>query len=353
MTDFLPYNSTTHSTVELENDYNNILAHGLEKAGSYILRKNGSYYEAILGGSSTSAGTIPFGGALNAGGIDGTNSTAVFNAAMAAVTAAQGGTIYVKGTRAIPYAITSVSTVTADCAVIGIGEVDWTTTTAGADNLTIGARSRIENLFIHCNATWQHTVVWTEQLQLTDRYYTAFPSAAGAIAGTPSYIFDGDINLEGAGKIAGCTHYWVWDTGTAANKVMIGPENATTIAVRNIADTLYCNFKLESLYFPTTGGYILPLENLYIQTPEEDARSIYLKGWDGSAQLECARILSDTVGNNPTFQIKRGYLTGTLNCDNQYIDNFPTEAASTEAGKSYFVIKLGGVKRRVPCFNDA
>lgn len=90
MTDFKKFNATSHPIVKLEDDWNNLLDHGLEKYASYIIRRNGSLYEAIEGGSSTGAGTIAFGGADNAGGTSGTDASAVANAAFAAVPAAFG-----------------------------------------------------------------------------------------------------------------------------------------------------------------------------------------------------------------------------------------------------------------------
>lgn len=95
MADFLPYNSSTHKIVELADDWNNLLNHGLEKTATYIVRVNGSYFEAIQGGSNTSAGTIAYGGSGNAGSVDGTSSKAVIDAAIAA-TATATGKVYIK-----------------------------------------------------------------------------------------------------------------------------------------------------------------------------------------------------------------------------------------------------------------
>ena len=64
MTDFTAYSATLHPIVKLEDDYNNILDHALEKGVSYIIRKNGSTYEAINGStgkidySSADAATV-------------------------------------------------------------------------------------------------------------------------------------------------------------------------------------------------------------------------------------------------------------------------------------------------------
>lgn len=80
MSDLAPFNATTKPMVYLERDWNSLCDHGLEKTASYIIRKNGVYYEAIKGGTSTDAGTIAFGGADNAGTVDGTDGYAVIQA---------------------------------------------------------------------------------------------------------------------------------------------------------------------------------------------------------------------------------------------------------------------------------
>jgi hypothetical protein len=93
MPDFQAWNMTTHPIVRLENDYNNILAHGLDKVATYMVRINGSYYEAIKGGTSSGAGTVTYGGSDNAGSTDGTDCSAVVQAVIDAIYA-DGGSIY-------------------------------------------------------------------------------------------------------------------------------------------------------------------------------------------------------------------------------------------------------------------
>ena len=93
MADFGAWNSVTHSMVTLNDDVQ-LKNHGLEKIASYIVRKNGVYYEAIKGGTSSGAGTIAFGGADNAGTVDGTDAREVINACTDAVTL--GGEVRVK-----------------------------------------------------------------------------------------------------------------------------------------------------------------------------------------------------------------------------------------------------------------
>lgn len=59
MTEFAEYNASTHPIIKLEDDWNNLLDHGLVKAASYVVRVNGSTYEAINGDT----GKIAFSGA--------------------------------------------------------------------------------------------------------------------------------------------------------------------------------------------------------------------------------------------------------------------------------------------------
>jgi len=77
-------------------DWNYLLDHGLEKPVTYIIRKNGNYYEAIDG----SSGKIVYGGSKNRGGVDGSSKTAVFNACKAALGTGQ-GTILDKDSHAL------------------------------------------------------------------------------------------------------------------------------------------------------------------------------------------------------------------------------------------------------------
>lgn len=87
MTDFQAYSSTHR--VHPTNDWNPLLDHGLEKTASYIIRRNGSYYEAING----STGKISYGGSGDAGGVTGTNAGAVIQSAIDAIYNVASGTV--------------------------------------------------------------------------------------------------------------------------------------------------------------------------------------------------------------------------------------------------------------------
>jgi hypothetical protein len=88
MSEFTQYNSVTHPKILCLGDWNNLLGHGLVKPYSYIIRKNGSYYEAING----STGIISYGGSANVGGATGTLASSVLQASINAMYAS-GGTI--------------------------------------------------------------------------------------------------------------------------------------------------------------------------------------------------------------------------------------------------------------------
>lgn len=58
MTDFQKYDASTHPEVKLIDDYNSIVDHGLENPYAFIIRKNGSNFEAVYGGGSDQAGKL-------------------------------------------------------------------------------------------------------------------------------------------------------------------------------------------------------------------------------------------------------------------------------------------------------
>ena len=81
--------SSQHRTIRASRDWNALLDHGLEKPASYIIRKNGSYIEAING----STGKIDYGGQNNAGGVSGSDATTVVQSAIDALTS---GVVFIK-----------------------------------------------------------------------------------------------------------------------------------------------------------------------------------------------------------------------------------------------------------------
>ena len=79
----------------IESDWANlILASAFEGTASFIIRKNGSYYEAIKKYGASGAGNVTYGGSGEAGGADGTDAQAVIQAANSVLTS--GGLIFFK-----------------------------------------------------------------------------------------------------------------------------------------------------------------------------------------------------------------------------------------------------------------
>lgn len=92
---FTAWNMSLHPIVKLEDDWNNMLAHGLEKTVSYIIRVNGSYIEGLKA-CETDGGTLIYGGVGNTGGADGTDAREVVQAVIDACEGDGGGTILFK-----------------------------------------------------------------------------------------------------------------------------------------------------------------------------------------------------------------------------------------------------------------
>jgi len=109
---------------------NAILDHAFEKPCSFIVRKKDSYYEAING----STGKIDYGGSGNAGGVSGTNASAVIQATINALTSR--GKIFIK---AGVYVITSPIIIKSDIEIFG--ECAATYLMAGGANLDIISNS--------------------------------------------------------------------------------------------------------------------------------------------------------------------------------------------------------------------
>jgi hypothetical protein len=103
MSEFEKFNASSHPIVTITGDWNNLLDHGIQKAYTYIVRLNGSYYEAIAGAT----GKIVYGGPNNVGTVDGTDSSAVIQATI--TNAALYNSIRVLGTITLTDSLTFTS----------------------------------------------------------------------------------------------------------------------------------------------------------------------------------------------------------------------------------------------------
>jgi parallel beta-helix repeat protein len=86
---FAAWDASTNAIINLT-EWNGLLATGLMKPLAYIVRKTGSYYEAINGAT----GAVDYGGDTDEGG---TSGVAAHSVATAAITAAAGGHVHIKG----------------------------------------------------------------------------------------------------------------------------------------------------------------------------------------------------------------------------------------------------------------
>ena len=78
---FAKFNSSTHPIVKLEDDWNNLLDHGLHNFTGYYILTDGTYYSAI----NASTHKLVYGGDNTAGEIDGTDFDAVWTAVLTAI----------------------------------------------------------------------------------------------------------------------------------------------------------------------------------------------------------------------------------------------------------------------------
>lgn len=112
----------------------------------------------------------------------------------------KGGVLFLIGPFAINSTGSPLDSVPARTVVFGIGEIDWTTSSSGTTAFTWGADSITENIYLHENSNFYHTVYHTDQFSLA-RFWTNFPSQGGTVTGTPTIIFDGNITTEGIGYV--------------------------------------------------------------------------------------------------------------------------------------------------------
>lgn len=151
-----------------QDEWNALLDHSLEKTASYIVRVNGSYYEAIGGKGTSDAGKIVYGGASSAGSIDGTSAGAVIQAANDALTS--GGIIFIKqGT----YTINSQIQLSEGVEIWGEG-IDRTKLISGGNNDPLlrlrGSNTAVRYCTLDGNKT-ENTILLLTRMNATDPEY--------------------------------------------------------------------------------------------------------------------------------------------------------------------------------------
>jgi len=119
--------TTVSSGGTIESSWANaILAEAFEGSASFIIRQNGSYYEAIKKYGPSGAGTITYGGSTDEGGIDGTDASAVIQAVKDVLgTTGADADIYFKGDFIVDTALDLTDTDGLRC--VGLGNKDSAT----------------------------------------------------------------------------------------------------------------------------------------------------------------------------------------------------------------------------------
>jgi hypothetical protein len=171
MTDFQEI-GTTHLLAN-DNDWNPLLRHGLEKTASYIIRKNGSYYESIKGGTATGAGTIAYGGVDGAGATSGATLKAVLQATINVIRGAVNHALTGLTARLDAHAsIFFKDGLTLTAGNVDLADIDGLTLTGEGGTITIStndsvvfdctnsANLKISNLRFEVAATYHPDVVW-------------------------------------------------------------------------------------------------------------------------------------------------------------------------------------------------
>ena len=145
MVEPIPFHATTNPVITTA-QYNKLLAQ-LETTASYIVRKNGAYYEALKGGTSSNALNVIYGGSGNNGATDGSVFEEVFNAAEVA---AAGDHIHIKGGA---YSATDECVITnANTIVTGEGKatkITQTTANKACFSVTTKANVIISNMWLY------------------------------------------------------------------------------------------------------------------------------------------------------------------------------------------------------------
>lgn len=203
-----------------------------EKLANYIIRKNGSYYEAING----STGKIDYGGSGNAGGIDGTSITAVTQAVIDALPS-NGGTITYKN------ATYDFNEQGVDIPPSGAG-TDWVLKVIGESKeaTILKNSSTTDPIFKSGNTSWS----WFQQVIFENIKFEASANAGGLLSLDYLNMALRDVTLEG-GDLAATA---VYGGGSGAPHV---PSIIDNVQTRLSGDQKIFNLWYEGLVINSVG----------------------------------------------------------------------------------------------------
>jgi hypothetical protein len=249
-------------------------------------------------------GTTYRGECNKAGGSDfnDLSSLVVINSIIAAL-ATTGGNIFIHG----PISIVGLDSLSHDIHLTGCGHVEITTTAAGATTFVLAESATVSNVYMKHGGTiqyyWNWTTAYAEYV-----HFTNLPSLGGTSTGISHMIWDGDLNFEAAGGIYSTRYLWIYNPGTAQSECMLSSNNATSLSIRNVADSDFRDLKIRNIYLD--GGYITPTGNMVIQTAENAANYLGLYTWTGAAQTLTLKLMND----NAIFHYQLSFLdNGIIN----------------------------------------
>jgi hypothetical protein len=379
-----PYNSVTHPIVKLDADWNRKLEQD-ERGCSYIIRKNGSYYEAIKGGTSTGAGTIVYGGALNAGSTSGSNASAVINAAIQA----EGGIFIKKAAYSITATILYNKPVNIDAE---IGTVFTAAFDGNIFTVATGAQGRVKDLEVDGNNPTNNasaffitkadsTPITLQSLNLHDfkniviyEYSTSNKNLTikNCVITTPeSYALylrggygevlgntiDGNPNSEYDIFLYGCNNYRlennfcrIYSTGVSHYMINIGGDSNLITINKN---TIFLNNPQNGFQFgivtanatniDISHNNIVPLTNYFsgngININDE---SYQIKVVGNTIQLASISIEQDTTHSNYIAIQNNILVSGGINCIGQVADRsaYIEVSGNIIAGSSLYGINV-------------
>jgi hypothetical protein len=313
---------------------------------NFILSFDGTYYAAnnstqiVYGGEYWDEAPVDPAHSGSGNGVDGTDSYTVLAACITAL-ASNGGNIVIKG----PMEIAGLDSLTHDINLFGLGEVEITTSSAGATGFTLAESASLNNIYLKENGNdprywYRWTTAYSELIKFTD-----FPSNAGVATGVPEMVWDGTVNMEGAGYIANSLGYWVYDAGGAQSYCQLTGQSSTAISVKNVGGSEYRDLWVRNLYL-SGANYILPQDNMFIQTPDDAGKHIFFKSYSGGG-ITCADC------HNGVFDLITPFLSGEFNLNGQYLNWWPTLAGSAVPGGNttgWIKIKIADQVRYVPFY---
>jgi hypothetical protein len=156
---------------------------------------------------------------------------------------AKGGALFIIGPLAINSTGSPLDSIPARTMVFGIGEIDWTTSSSGTVGFSWGIDSVTANIYFHENSNYYYATWHTDQVNLLARFWTNFPSQGGALTGTPTFEFDGNVNLGKVGSLTNILNLLTIYNGSLAERVRLEVGSAGNRGAIRLWDATLAAFR--------------------------------------------------------------------------------------------------------------